>query len=60
MPFCWMSRALWVQMNGLGLVMYAVLVEDGFKVGRAGEHPALQPLGGDIAKDLFHQVGPRC
>jgi len=45
MTFCRMSRALLVQMNGLGLMLYGRRTHRcSFQLGHAGEHAASQPL----------------
>ena len=61
MTFCRMSRALLVQMNGLGLVlrwaMYSSMAV--INSGTLVNTPPAQPFGRDVAEESLHHVEPR-
>ena len=55
MTFCRMSRALLVQMNGLGVgvVMGDVFIDGSHEFGHAFEHPPAQAVLGDVAEEAL-------
>ena len=60
MTFCSMSRALLVQMNGLGVgvVMGDVVIDGSHEFGQAFEHPPAQAVLGDAAEEALDPVQP--